>query len=117
MTKKNQDDDPVGGEELLTAIVKQAIDGGADAVELEYDSAGHLEVMFMAGNSGAGSVITESERKRALVDALWKNAKLRGRSRGGTLTVAVDGQDHKVKVEICESFGELAYRLKFKKGH
>jgi hypothetical protein len=39
---------------LLTEILSDAVANGADAVELERDSGGSLDVMFMAGNSGGG---------------------------------------------------------------
>jgi hypothetical protein len=68
----------------------------------------------MVGNSGAGSILGDRELGQALVDAIWKKSK--GSGKGRTLTVAVDGQDHKIAVETYDQFGEFAYRLKFKKG-
>jgi F0F1-type ATP synthase membrane subunit c/vacuolar-type H+-ATPase subunit K len=114
MATKKQHDDREGDEDVLTSIVRQAIAVRANAVELEYDSAGHLEVAFMVGNSGVGSAITDKAVARALVSAIGKKAKLGGKPRG-TMTVAVDGQEHKVAVETHDHFGEHAYRLEFKK--
>jgi hypothetical protein len=59
-------------------------------------------------------VITDLRLRQALIDAIWRKAKLANKSRA-TMTVTVDGQDHKVVVETYDHFGELAYRLKFKK--
>ena len=47
---------------MLTEIVARAVAGGADAVELEYESGRCLEVIFRSGNSGAGYLLDREAR-------------------------------------------------------
>jgi hypothetical protein len=84
----------VTGLQKLTEILENALEVGADSVELEYNSGGHLEVCFM--------------KLRASIVEL-KN-KYRGR-----FPTTLGGTERRVKVEYYDSFGETAFRLKFSK--
>lgn len=84
--------------------------GGADAVLLEWVSEG-LEVTWMAGNMGLGTVISSEEGNR-ITRFIVRAAGLERRDRG-VLVVEVAGQSRKVSVKSYENFGEWAYRLSF----
>jgi hypothetical protein len=94
------------GAPLLTEILSDAVANGADAVELERDSGGSLEVMFMAGNSGGGFGLSK-EDGRNLIDSIYE-AKRKSR---GKFRISLHGKDYLVQVKTYDHFGENAFRL------
>ncbi len=95
------------GYQKLLEILSAAVTNGADAVELEYDSGGSLEVCFMSGNTGAGFAL-DSEAGDELVESLWQEKQ---KSRGKQFRVTLGGNDYMVKVQTRDHFGENAYTL------
>ncbi len=92
----------------LTQVLTDAVAGGADAVTLEYDSGGCLEVCFMAGNSGAGFAL-DPDAGQKLIDSLWEE-KRTGR---GKFRIALGGKDYMVHIKTYDHFGDNAFRLTF----
>jgi hypothetical protein len=91
---------------LLTEILADAVANGADAIELERDSGGSLDVMFIAGNSGGGFSLS-ADKGGELVDSVYAaTRKSRGKSR-----ITLHGTDYLVQVKTRDHFGEDAFRL------
>jgi hypothetical protein len=93
-------------QEKLAEILSDAVANGADAVELERDSGGSLEVMFMAGNSGGGFVLSKEEGQHLIASIYEVKRKLRGKIR-----LSLHGKDYLVQVKTYDHFGEDAFRL------
>ena len=68
-----------------------------------------LEVTWMAGNMGIGTVVSSKEGNR-ITRFIVRAAGLEQRNRG-VLAVEVAGQSREVSVKSYEHFGEWAYRL------
>ena len=96
------------GYSMLMKILCDAVAMGADAIEMEFDSGGSLEVAFMAGNFGSGLMLSREEA-RELLESLCKE-KQKGR---GKFRIALEGKDYMVQVKTYDHFGENAYRLTF----
>src|SRR5713226_2216142 len=62
----------------LTEILERAVAANADAVEFEYDSSGDLEVSYMSGNTGLGTMLDKRERPGEILAAIRKSARMRG---------------------------------------
>jgi len=99
---------PVRPPAALQDIVERALAGGADSVLLEPVPEG-LEVCWMAGNTGLGSVVSTEEGNR-ITRFIVRAASLERHDRG-VLVVEVAGESREVSVESYEHFGEWAYRL------
>jgi hypothetical protein len=100
---------------LLTEFLENAVEVGADAIEMEYASGGGLEVCFMAGANGMGSVLEDRRLIGELISSIVEKAKLTRKERG-TFPVSIHGNDYTVFVQVYDSFGENAYRLEIKPG-
>ena len=96
----------------LQSILEEALEKGADSIELEYVSEG-LEVSYMLGNIGVGRVIKNRRVIGEIASGLIEQAKLQHKRRG-TLAWTYRGKPYKIQVEEYESFGESAFRLIFK---
>jgi hypothetical protein len=94
------------GRDLLTKMLSDAVATGADAVELEHDSGGSLEVMFMCGNSGGGYVVSRADGQE-LVNSIFE-AKRKSR---GKFRITLHGKDYLIQVKTYDHFGEAAFRL------
>jgi hypothetical protein len=92
----------------LQAIVERALAGNADSVVLEPVPEG-LEVCWMAGNTGLGTVVSAEEGNRITRFIVFA-AGLERHDRG-VLVMKVAGESREVSVETYEHFGEWAYRL------
>ena len=90
-------------------IVERALAGDADSVSLEPVPEG-LEVCWIVGNTGLGTVVSTHEGNR-LTRFIVRAAGLE-RSDRGTLAMEVAGESRKISVESYEHFGEWAYRLR-----
>lgn len=97
----------------LQSIIETAITEGAEAIELEYVSAG-LEVTYVSGNLGIGEVIADRASVKRIMGELIAQAQLEHKSRG-MLKWAYGGRSYHIRVEEYESFGESAFRLILKK--
>jgi len=100
---------PDDSDDILARLVAQAVDLGADGLDIEYKD-GHEEVCAMKGSFGFGiaSIPSSSEEASTLRDQL----RAVGR-KGKTITTAAG--DFRVKVSPYESFGETAYRVQIQK--
>lgn len=92
----------------LQNIVERALTGNADSVELEPVPEG-LEVCWMAGNTGLGTVVSTEEGNR-ITRFIVRAAGLERHDKG-VLSMTVAGERREVSVETYEHFGEWAYRL------
>jgi hypothetical protein len=92
----------------LQDIVERALAGNADSVLLEPVPEG-LEVCWMAGNTGLGTVVSTEEGNR-ITRFIVRAAGLERHDRG-VLAMKVAGESREVSVESYEHFGEWAYRL------
>jgi hypothetical protein len=99
----------------LEAIIENAIEGNATAVELEYVDGG-LEIMIMFGNSGIGTVMEDGELIEETIGMLIEKAGLEEETRG-EMEWQYKGKMYRIRVQEYENFGETAYRLKFVKGN
>src|SRR5260221_2057879 len=91
---------------LLTEILADAVTNGADAIELERDSGGSLEVAFMSGNAGSGFVLDRDEGWELIKSINAASRKSRGKFR-----ISLHGKDYMVQVKTRDHFGEDAFRL------
>lgn len=98
------------GSPLLTEILSNAVTNGADALELERDSGGSLEVAFMSGNTGGGFILNRADGGE-LIDSIYAaTRKSRGKFR-----ISLHGNDYLVQVKTYDHFGEHAFRLTWRK--
>jgi hypothetical protein len=97
--------------EYLNRILHEAVDAGADTVELERVPEG-VEICFLAGGSGSGTVLKDSELESELIELLVVGAGLEDRPKG-KLKWNIHGQDRAIAVEEYDSFGESCFRLEF----
>ena len=93
----------------LQSILEEAINAGADSVEMEYVTEG-LEVTYMFGNRGHGSVLKDKTLESGIIGLIIERAKLQDKSRG-VMEWAMGDKAYRIKVEEYESFGESAFRL------
>lgn len=98
---------PVRPPAALQDIVERALAGNADSV-LEPVPEG-LEVCWMAGDTGLGTVVSTEEGNR-ITRFIVRAAGLERHDRG-VLAMKVAGESREVSVESYEHFGEWAYRL------
>jgi hypothetical protein len=112
-SKAKQTETERAAEQQLQAYVEEAIEGGANAIVLEYVSEG-LEVCFMLGDTGAGRILKDPKLAGALMQLIGDRAGLDTKPQG-TMTWLVHGQPVKITVERYDNFGECAFRLKLKK--
>lgn len=101
---KNQD--TPAGYATLTQILADAVANGAEAVTLERDSGGSLDVCFMAGNSGVGFALSRDAGDE-LLHSMWEE-KRKGH---GKFHITLLGKDYMIHVKTYDHFGENAYRL------
>src|SRR5262249_26696498 len=90
-------------------IMERVLAGDADSVSLEPVPEG-LEVCWIVGNTGLGTVVSNPEGNR-LTRFIVRAAGLERRDRG-TLAMEVAGESREISVESYEHFGEWAYRLR-----
>jgi len=93
----------------LQTILSEAIQEGADSVELEYVAEG-LEVTTVYGDSGIGWVLADRVLAAEVISLLVERAKLQNRAHG-VMEWSYGGKPYLIKVEEHEHFGESAFRL------
>jgi hypothetical protein len=93
----------------LQNIVEHALIQDADSVLLEPVPEG-LEVCWMAGNTGLGTVLS-TEEGNVITRFIVRAANLERHDRG-VLAMKVAGESREISVESYEHFGEWAYRLR-----
>jgi hypothetical protein len=89
--------------------MERALAGDADSVSLEPVPEG-LEVCWIVGNTGLGTVVSTHEGNR-ITRFIVRGAGLERHDRG-VLAMKVAGKDRDISVESYEHFGEWAYRLR-----
>ena len=92
----------------LQNIVERELAGNADSVELE-PVPEWLEVCWMVGDTGLGTVVSNKEGNR-ITRFIVRAAGLERHDKG-VMTMTVAGECREVSVETYEHFGEWAYRL------
>ena len=97
----------------LQQIIEEAIDIGADSIELEYVDSG-LEVCYMLGSSGVGTILADRMLESEIVELIISKAKLEDKSRG-VMDWTYLGKRYHILVEEYESFGESAFKLILRK--
>ena len=95
--------------ELLQSIIEEAINMGADIVELEYAYEG-MEVTYLVGIRGIGSLLKDRTLESSIIDLIIELAKLQNKS-SGVMKFVIGDKVHRIKVEEYESFGETSFRL------
>jgi hypothetical protein len=93
----------------LQSILEDAVQGSAGAVELEYVTEG-LEVSYMFGNTGLGTVLTDRELIGKVTSAIVEKAGL-DTEPDGKFCIDLFGEQHTIIVKTYESFGETCFRL------
>jgi len=93
----------------LQDIVERALAGNADSVVLEPVPEG-LEVCWMAGSTGVGTVMS-TEEGNGITRFIVRAAGLKRHDRG-VLAMKVAGESREISVESSEHFGEWAYQLR-----
>jgi hypothetical protein len=96
--------------EYLNGLLREAVEAGADAVELERVPEG-LEICLLWGGSGAGTVLKDPALETALFGLIARRAGLRERVKG-KMDWKVLGENRSITVEEYDSFGECCFRLK-----
>src|SRR3990172_3959124 len=92
----------------LELILSHANEQSSDSVELEYVPEG-LEITYMFGNTGVGTIVKDGQEIREIIDAVVKlKRKLRGRQ-----GYPYEDRRYKIGIEKYESFGEAAFRIRF----
>jgi hypothetical protein len=103
----------ITGAQQLVEILENALDSGADKIELERQPEG-LEVCVITGGTGLGYIVDDRELEREILRHIIENAKLKKKTRG-TMRVLLHQQEHTINVAQYETFGEIAFRLTFNK--
>jgi hypothetical protein len=94
---------------VLLRLVSKAIESGADGLEIEYKD-GYEEVYVFKGSIGYGITRLKSTSKEAasLRKELYGIGKKKKR-------ITVFDADYELKVNIFESFGDDAFRVKIRR--
>ncbi|SPE63056.1 hypothetical protein SBV1_950007 [Verrucomicrobia bacterium] len=108
-----QDHESQRATDYLNGLLHEAVESGADTVELERVPEG-LEICFLAAESGIGTVLKDRALEEELFDLIIRRGKLGNRGRG-KMDWNVLGEDRRITVEQYDSFGEACFRLKLDK--
>lgn len=106
-------DDKHKAQEKLQQILEEALNIGADSIELEYSDGG-LEVCYILGNTGFGATLADRKLIGEIIGLIIDQAKLEHKSRG-VLNWMHLGKQYNITVREYEHFDESAYRLILKK--
>ena len=104
---------PAKNKSQLDRILTEAINQDIDTLEFERARPEGLEVTFFDGPTGMGIVLPKEEEQPTLDDLFDRVPKLWDKW-GGSFNYLCEGKHHKIKVEIFDSFGENAFRLKIR---
>jgi hypothetical protein len=96
----------------LVRILEEAVEFGADSIELEWDGQ-DLMVFHNFANTGLGAARIPHELQQPFLEEIDKRARLSRKPRG-TMEVRLRGKDYQVTVEEYDSFGECAFHLSLK---
>jgi hypothetical protein len=96
--------------EYLNKLLREAVEAGADTVELERVPEG-LEVCVLVAGSGIGTVLKSRALEEALIQLVVRRARLENRA-SGKLDWNVLGANRRITVEEYDSFGESCFRLR-----
>lgn len=99
--------------DYLNRILSQAVESGADTVELERVPEG-LEICFLAAGTGIGTVLKGRELESELIELVVRRAGLEIRATG-RMDWNIRGENCPITVEEYDSFGESCFRLKLGK--
>jgi len=93
----------------LQHIIEEAIDIGADSIELEYVDDG-LEVCYMLGSTGFGTLLADRALESEIIELIISEAKLEDTPRGVMDRMHL-GKRYHILVEEYDNFGESAFKL------
>ncbi len=96
--------------EYLDRLLHEAVEAGADTVELERVPEG-LEICFLKGGSGLGHVLKDQTLEEELIELIVRRAGLENRVKG-KMNSDIGGKNCRITVEEYDSFGESCFRLK-----
>lgn len=113
MSRKERETDRAA--DYLNHLLTQAAEAGADTVLLERVPGG-LEICFLAGGAGLGTVLKDRELESELIELVVRRAGLENRATG-RMDWDIRGENWPVTVEEYDSFGESCFRLKLGKAH
>lgn len=99
-------------EKQLEAYLEKAVDVGATGIIFEYVPEG-LEVCFMFGNSGVGTILRNRELGSSVMVLIGRRSRIGFKPRS-TLSWMLRGEKRRIVVEQYDSFGETAFRLELK---
>jgi hypothetical protein len=102
----------------LQEIIEKAVDSEADSITIEYAKEGGLEVCFIFGVTGVGSVLVDRTLEGEVMNLIHEGVGLEEKP-SGLLHWTAYGKHLDIRVEEYDSFGETAYTLrlpKIKKG-
>lgn len=94
---------------ILVELLERALQGGAEGLDLEFDSSGALEVYAVSGASGIGQVIGDKQLGWGLMRTIARTKK------GRTMRLPLLGEMVTIRVGERDHFGEPAYELRFGK--
>lgn len=96
--------------DYLDRLLHEAVDAGADTVELERVPEG-LEICFLVSGSGLGKVLKDRTLEHELIELIVHQAGLENRVKG-KMNWNISGKTCSITVEEYDSFGESCFRLK-----
>ena len=96
--------------DYLDRLLHEAVEAGADTVELERVPEG-LEICFLADGSGIGTVLKDRALEAQLIELIVRRAGLEDRVKG-KMNWNIFGKNCRITVEEYDSFGESCFRLK-----
>jgi len=99
--------------EYLDGLLREAVEAGADTIELERVPEG-LEICFLTRGAGGGTVLEDRELEAELFALIVHRAGLEDRARG-KMAWSMPGGSLTIAVEEYDSFGEYCLRLRLAK--
>jgi hypothetical protein len=96
--------------DYLDRLLHEAVEAGADTVELERVPEG-LEICFLAGGSGLGKVLKDRTLEARLIELIVRRAGLKNQVKS-KMNWNISGKTCSITVEEYDSFGESCFRLK-----
>jgi hypothetical protein len=97
----------------LVRVLEEAVEAGADSVELEWEDR-DLVVYRFFGNTGLGTVPIPKGLQGAVIRELVKKAGLARKPKGKMRLILLE-QEYEVLAKEYDSFGESAFTIKLKK--
>ena len=95
-------------ESVLRELALEAVRLGADTIEVEFNY-GHEEVVFLKDGLGSGTTFDRSsDQAKSLLKELYNLRRKKPR-------IAVHDAQYRLRISICDSFGEDAFRIELRR--